>query len=287
MATSLSLLLSCKEAPNVLEGEVTEKFDFNAEERERFQQMQDELSALGDEYIFFDPDDLKAPAHNICFEPLSFSLQTRPVRYSDAFDASSLEWVEEKGILYFGVIPQNWSGRSLNKELIYAVGPNLTFTIFDAQGNELLFIPDSDTLENGEVWLFEMQYQFYAIPKEIGLIRLYRTCIEKGIHEYRILDMRGAPISRWKRVSDGVFDPYFGAFIDIDRKENTATFTSLDNKELYSCTNCKWMPFSTGTHCFIKLPKPYRKVIVNFQSKELEIGFAPNFTGLFVSKNQD
>ncbi len=273
---------SCAQENDFLTGEAMPAFEFTNEELENLDKLQNQLAAISDQY-FVSALGPGTPSFNVLLDSICIGAIKKEKRKYKRLNRSDLDWVRNTDIVRFGFPTNDWSGKSLNEEIIYAAEQNYRFSIYNKKGKRLFTMPQSDTLNDDEIWHYSISASLIAADKEVGYLTVYRTCNKKNINgDYRIFTLRGEPLTSWKKAGPGVFDAIFGAYVNISKPNLTVAIITTKSDTLYSCTNCFQKRIGRpGAYMFL-LRDEGKAQLLNFQYTTTDVeqywGFETRYT---------
>lgn len=189
-------------------------------------------------------------------------------------------------IQHFGIPGNNYSGKSLNQQLVYAVDSSGCFKIYNSAGSKLFDLPLADTLENGTVRHYHACFYFLDVKKSLGCFVVHRGDGDpktlycsgfSGNTEYRIYALDGKPLTSWKkRLFEGKIDPYFRAYIqtknNLDKPAwQDVQFIALTGELLFEQTQCTLAKAAPAAIYEVKAHQEERSYLINFQLKTIEL----------------
>ncbi|MFT5580936.1 MAG: hypothetical protein ACI9G9_000175 [Psychromonas sp.] len=256
-----------------LHGNATDISSFTDNELSNLKQLRQDWIDIGENFLLnpINPDNI---IYNIFLDSISpFDPKNPQYVINDGkFLASELNWTKKYNFLHFGIVGNNWSGHSLNENLIYTVDSIYTFFIFNRQGQELFSFPTYDTLENGQIFEFYANYAFTLPSKNVGCFILNR--INKKTHStaFRIYDLLGKPLCSWKTKDiNWQIDPYFGGY--ITSTYDNVEILSFTGENLFSKNNCRLIPVNSssqkGIYEIIDNVE-YEFLLLNFLGKQVK-----------------
>ena len=276
---------------------------FTKSEQENLKQLRRQWLSLGERYVIFSNNNNDFT--NILFEGLEDSIYKAIAPDYDSrgeFDASKLDWVKNKNFISFGIPGNNWSGQSLNSELVYAK-TTASFFIYDKYGKLLFSFPTKNTSINGEKYRFTANFGLIYPPENIGCFVLTRYKHKKATIDFRIYNLRGEALCSWKRkktelltdrhlfINDtlGGFhhhfdidpdldvDPYFGAYVYEDTT-HCIQIISFDGDTLFSKKQSQLKDISGwGVYEVISLDKKVTtSTLINFMGKQIQTQNIPH-----------
>jgi len=276
---------------------------FTQSEQENLNQLRQQWLSLGKRYVIFSTNNNDFTS--ILFEALEDSIyKAIEADYESRgeFDASELHWVKDKNFISFGIPGNNWRGKSLNSELVYAK-TEASFFIFDKNGNSLFSFPTKNTNINGEEYRFTANFGLIYPPENIGCFVLTRYNHNKATIDFRIYNLRGEALCTWKRkktdlltnrrlfVNDtlgGVYhnfdidpdldiDPYFGGYVYEDTTHNIQII-SFDGDTLFFKEHSRLNNISSwGVYEVISLDeKSSTSTLINFIGKQIQTQHKPH-----------
>lgn len=264
---------SCAQDQPLYAGEATSPYEFNETELQCLAKLQNDFVAISNKYVISGLSS-ETPSFNILLDSIGLGAVTKQKHTYKRLNQSDLDWVKNTDIVRFGFPTNDWGGKSLNEEIIYAAEKNYRFSIYNKEGDRLFTMPQSDTLDD-EVWHYGINANIIAADKEVGYLTVYRTCNKKNINgDYRIFTLRGEPLTSWKKAGPGVFDAIFAAYIDYSKSNLTATIISTKGDTLFSCNNCgqKRMAgfLNRGVYMFL-LRDEDKAQLINFRGRKKDV----------------
>lgn|GEM_PF-2992145 len=290
-------LYSCQsEDPYGLFEEAEPVNSFTDREMENLETLREEWKSVADDYLI-SPAFKPYAAYNILLDSMSSGPVIRPEGTGNNLVPVDYAWIGERDYSHLGVVGNNWSGRALNSELIYAVRENRWFDILDAKGKLLFSYPSSDTLDDGRVIYFGTSFQLIDYEKLIGCFVLVRGFEGEPSVEFRIYDLKGKALTSWKKrltKSGNLYyqsiDPYLGGYFQNFPDDNVVEFYDFDGQQLFRMDSCAfrhqlYFP-SMGLYRFFDLRKR-RSFLLNFELDTVEVPFNLSYTLIYDKAPQD
>ncbi|GAB5557937.1 MAG: hypothetical protein SchgKO_21500 [Schleiferiaceae bacterium] len=190
-------------------------------------------------------------------------------------------WIEEKGVMRLGFLPNDWRGRAINKDVVYTVFPRQVFSIFDAAGNEMFSYSAKDTLADGTVWFYDLSLVEIDFQNLKGCLVLSRNDDKLQQRDFRIYDLKGKPLTSWKEYDRAPFnyqrgwDPFLG-WVESNPEDSTFRITSFAGEKVFEANGVvtrhqtTFPPFGMYRLYDMKKKKSF---LVNPEGKSIEVPY--------------